>query len=76
MHDFLTVEQLSKRLDCDPRSLYEWRRLRRNPLPAHRVVGRIYFCLDEVERWLKSRPDSAVPRKPRRRVSVRKAVEA
>lgn len=50
MNNLLTVEEISKILNCKPSSIYSW--VKSGKIPALKINGLVRFCPSEVEEWL------------------------
>ncbi|MBM4308809.1 MAG: helix-turn-helix domain-containing protein [Deltaproteobacteria bacterium] len=52
--DLLDVDTLAKFMGVCKMTIYRYLRLK-DPLPGHKVKGKILFFRDEVERWLRDK---------------------
>lgn len=71
--EILTAEQVVDFLQVSRKSIHNWMRLPKDPLPAYRKGARLFFVRDEVLQWLMESPDRSRRAKPRKPKTTRSA---
>jgi Helix-turn-helix domain len=72
--NFIDEASLARQLDVGVRTLREWRRLGKGPVPTW--VGRkLFFRIESIDSWLRSREQAMPRQRVRRRQTQTKSID-